>query len=135
MGERSASLTCDLLNSARSRVARSIAKRWVATSRSRGFRNQAVVVSLGISKMNSRPVAEVRPPQIKNRQRHAARDILLRAIPYIMRAPIIWDIPLIDTHVATRIGCSWRLYQILVIIMKAGETVPGNQVRALTQRR
>lgn len=75
--------------------------------------------------MNRRPVAQVKPPQIKKRVRHGAKGKFPCPIPYMMRAPMIWDIPFIETHVATRIGCSSRLYQILVIIMNAGETVPG----------
>lgn len=88
-------------------------------------RNQACIGFLGMKKMNATPVADVRPPQMRKRTLQGAMDILAWPMPYIMSDPTIWDTPFIEIHVATRIGCSRLQYQLDVMMMKAGETVPG----------
>jgi hypothetical protein len=75
-------------------------------------------------KINRTPTKDVKPPQMMNNVRHGAREMLDCPIPYIMRAPIIWETPFMETHVATRMGCSLFTYQFDVMMMKAGETVP-----------
>lgn len=75
--------------------------------------------------MNNTPTASVRTPQIKKRTRHGAISMLACPIPYIIKAPRICEIPFMEIHVAVRRGCSLRLYQLLVMMIKAGETVPA----------
>lgn len=80
-----------------------------------------------MKKMNATPVADVKPPQMRKRTLQGAMDMVAWPMPYIISEPTIWDTPFIEIHVATRIGCSRLQYQLDVIMMKAGETVPRRE--------
>lgn len=88
------------------------------------FRNQAVDGLRGIKIMNRTPAPMVRPPQTRKRTLQGAMAMFDCPIPYIKSEPKIWATPFIETHVATRIGCSRLMYQFDVMMMNAGDTVP-----------
>ena len=138
-----ASFNCFLSKLDRSRVARSRASLSVATTRSCPVKNHAVLQSRGITPMKTAPAPTVRPPQTRNIMRQFSSATLAPPSPYIIRAPTICETPNMDTHAlcssmtvcnfsesdawtyAMRTGCSLRLYQALVMIMKDGDTAPS----------